>query len=94
MRFAAGAPLFGQVGSVAFARPSPRRRCWSDRLQTSQQEVSEGFGVAHASEASNCDQLATEHGLQTFVAAKIDWSIVSFDRCQRSVKSPFQDLSV
>jgi hypothetical protein len=54
----------------------------------------EGFGVAHAGEASNFDKLATELGLQTFVGVKIDWSIVSFDRCQRSVKSPFQDLSV
>jgi hypothetical protein len=54
----------------------------------------EGFGVAHAGEVSNFDKLATEHGLQTFVGVKIDRSIVSFDRCQRSVKSPFQELSV
>ena len=33
-----------------------------DRRQTSQQDVLEGFGVAHPIEASNLDQLASEDG--------------------------------
>ena len=50
------------------SRPDPLPRehdalqCWSDRRQTSQQDVSEGFGVAHAIEASNLDQLVPEDG--------------------------------
>ena len=50
------------------SRPDPLPRehdalqCWSDRRQTRQQDVSEGFGVAHAIEASNLDQLASEDG--------------------------------
>ena len=48
------------------ARSTPREhdalQCWSDRRQTSQQDVSEGFGVAHAIEAGNLDQLASEDG--------------------------------
>jgi hypothetical protein len=71
--FAASAPAsLGWNELFAFARPSSRRRCWSSRQQMGQQEVSEGFGVAHAGEASDLDQLASEHGLQAFVAVKIE----------------------
>jgi hypothetical protein len=63
---------------------SSRRRSWSDR-QTGQQEVSKSFGIAHAGDASDFDQLVSEDCLQTFVAVKVDRAFVSFDHCERSV---------
>ena len=40
------------------------------RLQTTQENVSENLGVAHAIETSNFDKLAPEDGLQAFVAVE------------------------
>jgi hypothetical protein len=60
--------------------------------QTSQEDVSEGFGIAHAIEASDFDQLASEDGLPAFV--DVDRRSVTSDRCPRSVKSPLQNLPV
>ena len=62
--------------------------------QTSQQDVSKGFGVGHATEASDFDQLTSEDGLQALVAVKVEGKIIFFDRCARSVKSPLQNLPV
>lgn len=62
--------------------------------QSSQEDVSEAFGIAHAIEASDFDQFASEEGLQAFVAVKVGRRIVTFDRCPRSVKSPLQNLPV
>jgi hypothetical protein len=42
---------------------SLHRQCWSDLGQASQQDVSEGLGIAHAMEASDFDQLAPEDSL-------------------------------
>ena len=78
-------------GLTAHFKPS---RCWSDRRQTGQQDVSEGFGVAHAIEASNLDQLASEDGLKGFVTVKIDRKIVFFDRVPCRVKSFLQNRLV
>jgi hypothetical protein len=50
------------MGAFDGTNPWPSRR-WSDRRQTSQQDVSEGLGVANAIEASNLDQLTSEDGL-------------------------------
>ena len=87
-------PSLGRMDPVAFARFLSHRRCWSDRRQTGQQVVFEGFGVAHACAASDFDQFASEDGPQSFVVVKIDRIFVSFDRCERSVKGSFQNLSV
>jgi hypothetical protein len=62
--------------------------------QTGQEDVSEGFGIAHAIDASDFDQLALEHGLQAFVAVEVDRRGSTFDRCPRCVKSPLQNLPV
>jgi hypothetical protein len=47
--------------------------------QTSQQDVSEGFEVAHTVEASDLDQLAAEDGLQAFIAINVDGRNLIFD---------------
>ena len=53
-------------------------RC--DLRQTIQQDVSEGFGVAHTIEASDFDQLASENSLKALVVVKVDGRIIFFDR--------------
>ena len=47
---------------------------------TSQQDVSEGLGVAHSIEPSDFDQLAPEYNLQAFVAVKVSGRNVVFNR--------------
>ena len=51
------------AGRPILVNASPNRQCWSDLGQSSQQDVSQGLGIAHAMEASDFDQLAPEDSL-------------------------------
>jgi hypothetical protein len=48
--------------------------------QTSQQDVSEAFGIAHTIGASDFDQLGSEYGLQALVAVKFSLRNVIVNR--------------
>jgi hypothetical protein len=73
---------------------SVHRRCWSGLGQTSKQNVSKSFGVTHAIEASDFDQLAPEDSLQAFVAAKVEAVDSFLNRNQGNVKGSLYDFPV
>ena len=69
-------------------------RCWSDLGQTSKQNVSKSFGVAHAIEASDFDQLAPEDGLQAFLTVTSTGELLSLTADQLASKALSKNLTV
>jgi hypothetical protein len=54
----------------------------------------ESFGIAHAMEASNFNQLASEYGLQLMGTVGLKTTVSFFDCLPRGDKNPLQNLQV